>query len=54
VSYDAALGDFDAGRIALVIGDGTPSSVSALNGMLGRMRIVDAAAMVPPVPASAP
>jgi len=51
VSYDAALGEFDAGRIALVVGDGTPSSVSALNGILQRMRIVDAVALVPPVPA---
>ena len=49
VSYDAALGEFDAGRIALVLGDGTPSSMGALNGMLRKMRIVDAVGLVPPL-----
>ena len=54
VSYDAALGEFDAGRIALVLGDGTPSSVGALNGKMRKLRIVDAVALVAPVRASAP
>ncbi|HEY2346578.1 MAG TPA: transglutaminase domain-containing protein [Xanthomonadaceae bacterium] len=47
VSYDAALGEFDAGRIALVIGDGTPSDPMAMNRIVRRLRIVDAAALTP-------
>jgi len=54
VSYDAALGDFDAGHITLVLGDGTPSSVSASIDTIRNMRIVGAVGLVPRVAGSAP
>ncbi len=52
VSYDAALGEFDAGHIALVIGDGSLSGPMAMNAIARRMRIVDALALAAAVPAS--
>jgi hypothetical protein len=46
VSYDAGLGRFDAGHIALVIGDGTPESMRRMLHAMSKMRIVDAAGVV--------
>ncbi len=46
VSYDAGLGDFDAGRIALVIGDGTPASLAVANAMIHKLRIDGAEGLV--------
>lgn len=43
VSYDAGLGEFDAGHIALWIGDGSPEPLRPLPRMLRGMRIVEAA-----------
>lgn len=41
-SYDAALGRFDAGHIALMIGDGDPGLAATLNGTIRDLRVVDA------------
>jgi transglutaminase-like putative cysteine protease len=41
-SYDAGLGKFDAGHIAISIGDGTPESTQAAANLMPRLRIVDA------------
>ncbi len=41
-SYDAALGRFDAGHIALMIGDGDPGLAATFNGMIRDLRVVDA------------
>ncbi len=46
VSYDAALGRFDAGHIALVIGDGTPESMRGMLRAMSHMQIGDAAGIV--------
>ncbi len=46
ISYDAALGRFDAGHIALVVGDGTPDSMRGMLRAMAKMRIVDAASVV--------
>lgn len=43
VSYDAAFGSFDAGHIALAIGDGDPAALKGLNRTVRQLRIVDAA-----------
>jgi len=43
VSYDAALDGFDAGHIALAIGDGDPTALKGLNRALRQLRIADAA-----------
>ncbi|HTD28823.1 MAG TPA: transglutaminase-like domain-containing protein [Xanthomonadaceae bacterium] len=53
VSYDAALGDFDASHIVLVVGDGSPSGPMARNDMIRKMRIIGAVALAPAVRASA-
>jgi transglutaminase-like putative cysteine protease len=53
VSYDAALGDFDAGHIALVLGDGTPAGFRAVSDMIHKLRIVSAVGLVRAVPGSA-
>jgi hypothetical protein len=45
VSYDAALGHFDATHIALAIGDGSPDSLSGTMATIARLRIVDAASV---------
>lgn len=42
-SYDAALDGFDAGHIALAIGDGDPAALKGLNRAVRGLRIVDAA-----------
>lgn len=46
VSYDAGLGRFDSGHIALVTGDGTPDSMRGVLYAMAKMRIVDAAGIV--------
>lgn len=43
VSYDAAYGKFDAGHIALAIGDGDPAALRGLNRTVRQLRIADAA-----------
>jgi transglutaminase-like putative cysteine protease len=53
VSYDAGLGDFDAGHIALVLGDGTPGGLVAVSDLIHKLRIVNAVGLVRPVPDSA-
>jgi hypothetical protein len=47
VSYDAGLGEFDAGHLALVLGDGRPSDFAAVNGAIRRLRIISALGLVP-------
>jgi transglutaminase-like putative cysteine protease len=47
-SYDAALGHFDAGHIAIAIGDGSPDSLRGTMNVISRMRIVDAKGLMPP------
>jgi len=47
VSYDAALGAFDAGHVALVLGDGSPAGAAAMNAMIRKLHIIDAAALAP-------
>lgn len=42
-SYDAALGRFDAGHLALIVGDGDPAVANAFNRAVRALRIVDAA-----------
>ena len=48
-SYDAALGQFDAGHIALVVGDGDPQGMRGALDLVRRLRIADAAAIKPAV-----
>lgn len=43
VSYDAALGAFGAGHIALIVGDGDPTALRGLNRAMRDLRVVDAA-----------
>ncbi|UJB19667.1 MULTISPECIES: transglutaminase-like domain-containing protein [Lysobacter] len=42
VSYDAGLGEFDAGHLALAVGDGNPESVRAAMRAIAGLRIEDA------------
>jgi len=42
LSYDAALGDFGAGHITLIVADGDPSALRGLNRAIRDLRIVDA------------
>jgi transglutaminase-like putative cysteine protease len=46
VSYDAGLGRFDAGHIALMIGDGRPDSMRGMLHAMSKMRIVDAVSVI--------
>ncbi|MEO7326702.1 MAG: transglutaminase family protein [Dokdonella sp.] len=46
-SYDAALGHFDAGHIAIAIGDGSPDSLRGTMATIARMKILDAAGVLP-------
>lgn len=46
VSHDAGLGQFDAGHIALIIGDGSPESLRGAMAMIGSLHIDDAASIV--------
>ena len=48
VSQDAALGAFEAGRIALVVGDGSPESLRGVTSLIRRLHIERAAAVQPP------
>ena len=45
-SYDAGLGAFDAGHIAMHVGDGDPAGMPRLLDGIRRLRIVDAYAPV--------
>lgn len=47
-SYDAALTRFDAGHIAIAIGDGTPESTRGAMSTIAKLRIVEAAGVLPP------
>ncbi|MBT2747655.1 MULTISPECIES: transglutaminase-like domain-containing protein [unclassified Lysobacter] len=42
VSYDAGMGEFDAGHLALVVGDGNPESVRGAMQAIAGLRIEDA------------
>ncbi|WP_190285821.1 transglutaminase-like domain-containing protein [Montanilutibacter psychrotolerans] len=53
-SYDAGLGRFDAGHIALFVGDGGTDGLPAVTRAIARLRIVDAAGIVAPEEAPAP
>jgi len=46
-SHDAALERFDAGHIALAVGDGRPEEMHGVMAMIGKLRIVDAAGVPP-------
>jgi hypothetical protein len=46
VSHDAGLGDFDAGHIALVLGDGTPTGFKNVADMIRKLRIISAVGLV--------
>lgn len=47
VSYDAGLGVFDAGHLALAVGDGSPESLQGALRAIGRLRVVEAVGLVP-------
>ncbi len=46
-SYDAALGRFDAGHVALRIGDGSPLETRGVMQLISELRLVDAAGLLP-------
>jgi transglutaminase-like putative cysteine protease len=46
VSYDAGLGEFDAGHIALALGDGTPAGFKSVADMIRKLRIISAVGLV--------
>ncbi|WP_211371820.1 transglutaminase domain-containing protein [Marilutibacter maris] len=50
-SYDAGLSGFDAGHIAVHVGDGTPADFPRIIALLRGMRIVDAAGVRARTPA---
>lgn len=45
-SYDAGLGRFDAGHLALYLGDGSPDGLSGLGRVIRDLRIEEAAGIV--------
>jgi transglutaminase-like putative cysteine protease len=47
-SYDAALGRFDAGHIALRVGDGSAQETYGVMRRISTLRIVEAAGLLPP------
>jgi hypothetical protein len=47
-SFDAGLAGFDAGHIALTLGDGSPESFDGTMQAIARLRIVDAEGLRPP------
>lgn len=49
-SYDAALGRFDAGHIALAVGDGSPDGFRGEMQAIARLQIVEAAGIVRDAP----
>lgn len=46
-SYDAALGRFDAGHIALAVGDGRPQEMRGVTPLISGLHIVDAVGVLP-------
>lgn len=46
-SYDAALDHFDAGHIAIAIGDGSPESLRGATRTIGQLKILDATGVLP-------
>lgn len=46
VSYDAGLGEFDAGHLALAVGDGDPDSLRGVMAALAGLRIEDAVGLL--------
>ncbi|WP_407908638.1 transglutaminase domain-containing protein [Lysobacter claricitrinus] len=46
VSYDAGVGEFDAGHVALAIGDGRPTDAGAMMALIRGMQVVDAASVI--------
>ncbi len=52
-SYDAGLGRFDAGHLALFIGDGSPDGLNGLGRVIRDLRIEEAAGILP-APAATP
>jgi len=51
-SYDAGLGAFDAGHVALVVGDGSPESLEGALDAIRRLRIVEASELRIATPAA--
>lgn len=49
-SYDAALERFDAGHIALRIGNGTPQETGGVMRLISMLRVVDAMGLLPEEP----
>lgn len=52
-SYDAGLGRFDAGHLALYIGDGSPDGLNGLGRVIRDLRIEEAAGILQAPPAAA-
>ncbi|MEO8670836.1 MAG: transglutaminase-like domain-containing protein [Tahibacter sp.] len=52
-SYDAGLGQFDSGHIALVVGDGAPTDFEGVTNTLHQMRMVEAG-HIKTMPSAAP
>lgn len=48
-SYDAALSHFDAGHIAIAVGDGAPESTRGVMNTIAKLRIIEAAGVLAPV-----
>ena len=46
VSYDAGLGEFDAGHLALAVGDGSPDSLRGTMQAIAGLRIEDAVGLI--------
>ncbi|KRA81858.1 hypothetical protein ASD78_00870 [Lysobacter sp. Root667] len=42
ISYDAGLGRFDSGHIALRVGDGTPQDGAGVMQAIGRLKVIEA------------
>jgi len=52
VSYDAGLGQFDAGHLALAVGDGNPDSLRGAMQAIAGLRIEDAVGVLDEAPAA--
>lgn len=46
VSYDAGLGRFDSGHIALRIGDGLPEDGAGVMAAIGRLKVIEASGVI--------
>ncbi|WP_091637306.1 transglutaminase-like domain-containing protein [Lysobacter sp. cf310] len=46
VSYDAGLGRFDSGHIALRIGDGLPQDGAGVMSAIGRLKVIEATGVI--------